>query len=170
MHTRVFALTAAALAACGGGITTTPGQSSSCSVTLSGAVTGTFNCQYATTAWASSNNLGAFAFSAAGPPAVTVAIGFTGEPHTGAYKNTDAGAESGITVTNGSGASAQYWVANVGDGSTPAGSYTLNFTSVSNAITVSNGKGYSVEGTLDATLPAVSGTGATGTVTLHATF
>ena len=51
-----------------------------------------------------------------------------------------------------------------------SGTYDLNFTSVTNPISASNGKVYTTAGTLDATLPATSGTGATGTITVHVTF
>src|SRR4051794_24251465 len=115
MHTRLTMI-AVALAACGGSTTSAPGESASCSVTLSGAVTGTFDCQHVTSAWASSNNITgfAFSFSSSGSPSINVAIGFTGEPHAGNYLNTDTGATSALTVHTGSGASAQYWTATVG--------------------------------------------------------
>ena len=161
------------LAACGGtGLTTIAGQSSSCTVTLSGALTGTYDCKPATAAWSSSSSQGGFAFNvsqAGSAPAISLAIGWPGEPKTGTYANTDAGAQGAVSVQIPSGASAGHWVAAAGSGSAQ-GSYSLKFTSVSNTLSASNVKAYSTEGTLDATLPAVSGTGATGTITQHATF
>jgi hypothetical protein len=176
MH-RLFLTAAFALAACGGATALThPGESSSCSVTLSGAVTGTFDCQPATTAWGSSNNTGAFGFSvsaSATAPAINVAIGWTGEPTTRHYKNTDTDGQGGITVQTGSGATTQVWAgcANAASGGgcgTVAGSYDLNITGISNTIAASNGKVYSTDGTITATLQPL--TGQSGTVTVTATF
>ncbi|MGZ6142068.1 MAG: hypothetical protein ACXWLM_01960 [Myxococcales bacterium] len=167
---RILAAASLALAACGGSTTTTPGQSSSCTVTLSGGLTGTYDCKPATTAWASSNNQGGFAFTVAQAgttPQITVAIGMTGEPAAGTYTTTTSGVSSGISVNTGSGAAAQYWVESSGGGTT-LGTFTLTFTSVSNAVTAPNGKAYDGEGTLDATVPAATGGGAT--ISLHATF
>ena len=50
------------------------------------------------------------------------------------------------------------------------GTYLLTFSSVLNNLQTPQGSGYSTDGTLTATLNFVSGTGATGTVTLTATF
>jgi hypothetical protein len=41
---------------------------------------------------------------------------------------------------------------------------------VTNPVQTDSGTGYTVHGSLTASLPAVSATGATGTVTLNATF
>src|SRR5438094_8937261 len=113
MHTRLFALAAAALAACGGSVNTTPGQSSSCSVTLSGGLTGTYDCKPAVTAWASSNNQGGFSFGVAqsgSTPSISVAVGMPGEPHTGTYTTTTSGVDSAIAINTGSGGTAEYWI------------------------------------------------------------
>ena len=158
-----------ALAACGGSASLNPGESSSCTAVLSGAVSGTFDCKPATTVWAQSNNQGGFAFNvpqSGSGPAVSVIIGFPGEPHTGHYRSTDSGASGGLTVQTGSNS---IWVAAANTGSSPQGSYDLNFTSVGNALTASNGKSYSTDGTVDATLTAVGG-GASGTVNMHVVF
>src|SRR5207302_9731503 len=163
-------LGAMAVAACSGSTSSnTPGESSSCTVTLTGAVTGTYNCKPAITVWASSNNQGGFTFQvpqAGTTPQITLAIGFSGEPHSGTYSNTTAGTSGGATITTGSGGSAQYWIASSGSGSA-IGSYSLVFTSVSNAASSANGKVYQGEGTVDATLPSA---GSAAAVTLHATF
>ncbi|TMA30014.1 MAG: hypothetical protein E6J88_06625 [Deltaproteobacteria bacterium] len=171
MHTRLFALAAAALAACGGSVNTTPGQSSSCSVTLSGGLTGTYDCKPAVTAWASSNNQGGFSFGVAqsgSTPSISVAVGMPGEPHTGTYTTTTSGVDSAIAINTGSGGTAQYWIEGSGSGSQTTGTFTLTFSSVSNAITASNGKVYTGDGTLTATLKNATGGGAD--VTLSATF
>ncbi len=46
----------------------------------------------------------------------------------------------------------------------------MTLSSVTQTVMTAMGKGYTVHGTLDATLPALMGTQATGTVTLHASF
>ena len=156
---------AATVLGCGGG-GALPGQTASCTATLSGALSGTYDCKPAATAWQSSNNMGAFAFQvqqAGSTPGIQVGIGWTGEPQVKHYKQSDADAQGGVIVQT---ASSQNWSAVAGF----QGTYDLNFTSVTNPISASNGKVYTTAGTLDATLPATSGTGATGTITVHVTF
>src|SRR5258706_7261672 len=102
MNNRFSAVLAVmAVTACGGSTSLTPGESSSCTATLSGAVTGTFDCKPADTAWSSSNNQGGFAVivnQADTQPGFVIGIGFTGEPHTSHYKSSDAGAHGGVSV------------------------------------------------------------------------
>jgi hypothetical protein len=147
--------------ACGGSSSPggAPGQSSSCTATLSGAVTGSFDCKPATTAWSSSNNQGGFGFSVSTPVNTNVAIGWPGEPQNRHYKNSDAGATGGVTVIQGASA----WLA-----SGSQGSYDLNVTNVTNPVSASSGKVYTTDGTLDATL--VPSGGAAGSVTVHVVF
>jgi hypothetical protein len=148
-----------------------PGISSSCSVTLSGAISGgPYDCQPATTAWSLADNYGGFSFAVAASgtrPAVSVAIEWIGEPVVGGYTNGDAGALANLTVTA---SNNQSWVASVTGTAAPSGSYGLLFSSIVDNLNVAGGKGYSAEGTLTASLPAVTATGATGTVTINATF
>ena len=164
-----------AITACGGSTDLThPGESSSCTATLSGAVTGSFDCKPATTAWASSNNQGGFAIAvqaSGSQPGFTVGIGWPGEPQAAHYKSSDSGAQGGVVVTTGSGAATQVWAgcaSNSGQCGQVIGSYDLNFTSVGAAIAASNGKAYSTEGTLTATLKPL--TGQTGDITVSVTF
>src|SRR5205823_4488768 len=113
----------------------------------------TFDCKPATTVWSSANNQAGFAFSvpqSGSGPDIAVAVGFPGEPHSGTYSNTASGVSGGASVQTGSGSSAQYWFASAGT----AGTFSLAFTSISNAITGGSGKVYQAEGTLDATLPS----------------
>jgi hypothetical protein len=136
-----------------------------CSVALSGATTGNLTCTQALSVWASSNNTGSVSINITGSsPTVTSAISFSGEPHTGTFKNTDANALGAVTVTGAGGV----WVASIGGNNATSGSYTLVLSSVSAATTTSTGKSYTVHGTLDATLPPIVGTGTS--VTFHATF
>ena len=163
-------IAALALAACGG--STTIGTNGTCSVTLSGvaSVAGTYNCAPTVTGWQQSNNMGAFGFAIAASgtaPGINVGLGFPGEPHSGTYSNTDTGAQGGVAVTLGSGASTQAWAALSGT-SGNQGSYSLKFTGLGTSISTSAGKTYGASGSLDATLPGSGST--TGTVTLHVTF
>ncbi len=168
------AVTAAALVALGCNASTTgptPGVSNHCTVTLSGAITGTYDCMPATTTWSSFDNTGGFTFAvlASGTrPSIGFAVLWLGEPtDTVTYRNTDASAQATIYVTN---ASNQTWQATVSGGPPPAGSYSLHFTSVVNNLSTSGGFGYTADGTAAATLPAVSSTGATGTITMSVDF
>jgi len=167
-----------ALWACGGSgspsATGSPGDGSAggaCSITLSGMVTGTYACDQpnVTAGWSSANNTGAlpinYGMLGQTNPAVVIALGWPGEPHSGSFTSADSGAMGGVTVSNPGG----YWAAVTGgNGTPPQGTYTLNLGSVSAAIASPDGKVYMVHGTLDATLPPLA-TGA-GTVSLHASF
>lgn len=173
MKARILVLGAAA-AALGCNASSTglhPGISSSCSVTLSGAVTaGPIDCQPATTAWSLADDYGGFSFGVAASgtrPAISVAIEWVGEPIVGGYTNGDAGALASLTVTA---ANNRSWVASVTGTAAPSGNYNLLFSSIVNNLNTAGGKGYSAEGTLAASLPAVAASGATGTVTLNVTF
>ena len=145
------------------------GVSSSCTVNLSGAVSGTYDCRPATTSWSSTTDDAGFSFGvpASGTrPAIGLTIVWLGEPADTTYHNTDAGAQADISVTSGT----QSWVATVGEGPPAAGTFSLTFTSVvTNSITPA-GKLYATEGTVTATLPAVTSSGASGVVILSATF
>ena len=160
-------------AACGGtgiGPGGTIGQSDHCSVTLTGAQNGTYDCKSALAVWDSNKNETSFAFTvseAGTTPQITVVISFKGEPHSGTYASTDTGVTGGATVSISAGSAG--WVGTSDPGS-PQGSFSLKFTGVSTAYTASSGKSYTTAGSVDATLPAISGSAATGTVTLHATF
>ena len=162
----------ATIPACGGSTSPTnnPGESATCTVTLSGAVSGTYDCKPATTVWSSANNRGGFSFSvgtSGSTPNINVAIAWTGEPAAGThYQRTDAGAQGGVTLITGSGAGTQVWEAVTGNNAT--GSYDLDFTSVSNALSTANGKAYTADGALDATLNPT--TGQNGSVTVHVSF
>jgi hypothetical protein len=168
---RLAFFAALTLIACGGSSTSpTTTLNTTATVTLSGAQTGTFTSNSVGAVFVNSNQLGAITFlvaQAGTAPGITVAITFSGEPKVGHFKNTDVGAQGGAGVTL---AQSQIWLANIAGTGSAVGSYDLNLTSVSTNATVSTGKVYNVSGTLDAVLPAVAGSGATGTVTLHAVF
>jgi len=173
MRTAVaLAAAAAAVVGCNTGSTgLRPGVSSSCSVSFSGATTGTYDCQPATTAYSLLDGDAVFSFGvtqSGARPQVAVSLAWVGEPQVGSYANTDVGAVAHLQVTTSSGAA---WLASVGENNVgAAGTYLLTFSSVVNNLQTAQGNGYSTDGTLTATLTPVSGTGASGTVTLTATF
>ncbi len=159
---------AVVLASCSSASTNSSGTG--CSFTLSGALTGTPGCTPLGTFWTSDDNKTAFGFTPnfSSDPAVLVTIAVAGEATATTYHETDAGAVAGISVSSSGGSQ---WAMQTADGGTPAsGSYTLTFSSVSTITSDAGTKVYQVHGTLTATLPAVAGSGATGTVTLKATF
>ncbi len=168
-------LLAAAVATAGCNLNTTSvisggGNNTTCSVSLQGALSGTYDCQPAVTTWAVSDNSGAFSFGVAASgatPAISVAIVWVGEPALRTYANTDSAAQASLTVTNSSG---QSWHAAVGPGVTATGQYTLTFDSVSVVNTTAAGKTYAASGTMSASLQPVSGTQASGTLVVIATF
>lgn len=172
MKTRmvIIALAVAALGCNKSGTGPEAGVSHSCTVNLSGAASGTYDCRPAVTTWSSLDNTGAFTFAvpASGTvPAISVPIVWDSEPTTRTYTNTDPLAEADIRVTNSSG---QVWRTTVGNGLPATGTYSLTFTSVVYNLPEQGGKGYTADGTLTATLPAVTATGATAVVILTATF
>lgn len=140
-----------------------------CRVTLSGAMTDSFDCVTTATAWASDGNAGVFSFFVAPvdtTPDVEAIISWTGEPHPGHFVSAAAGAGGGAAVTR---ADHQAWSAMAG-GTSPQGSYDLAFTSVTYTQTIPTGRLYSAHGTLRATLTAVVATGSAGDITMTATF
>ncbi len=67
------------LLGCGG----SPAQTRSCTLTLSGAINGTYDCRPASTVWAPSIGATVFSFSlpqTASSPAIVVRIGWSGAP------------------------------------------------------------------------------------------
>lgn len=142
-------------------------SSSSCTITLSGALSGTIPCT-ASLGYDAKNNLGVLGVSPVGSPTVhfTGSASFPGQPHTGTYQSTDAGAKGGLSVQQGT----PTWFASSG-GSSTQGSYALTLNSVTNPRQTSSGDMlYDTSGVLTATLPAITGTGASGTVMVSVTF
>ena len=140
-------------------------QSASCEATLSGAVSASVDCRPATTTADTHSGNDFFQFGAVwsndgGPEVgITTIIYFLGVAP-GTYQNTDVGALGGIDVSG----------PGVWSTLQPGGSYQLVLASVSNATEFPGGTVYDAEGSLDATLTASSTSGATGVVSLHATF
>jgi hypothetical protein len=144
------------------------GGNNACSIMLSGAVSGSFGCS-ALTVYSNANNAASTTLSVASPAplqSLTVNITRPGMPTTGFWSSADAGSTAVLAAQQSSGAT---WQASVG-GAMAQGSYTMNIT-VGNGTATGNGMTYmSATGNISGTLPAVTGSGASGSVTLSATF
>ncbi len=177
---RAVVLAAAGIVACNSNSTgPQQGISKSCTVTLSGAVSGTYDCRPATTSYGSATDNTAFSFgvpASGSRPAIGLTVVWIGIPTDSIYRNSDStysykyndvGAQADISVTT---SNNQTWLATVGEGTPAAGTYNLTFTSVVLNGATQSGNLYSAEGTVTATLPAVASSGAIGTIILSATF
>jgi hypothetical protein len=138
-------------------------------VTLSGAVTRTFACTYATVVASYLDNAGesyvTHSFLGNADSAVAgLALTLPGKIAPGTYTETTARLDGVVSF----GSTTGTWTASVGVASIPdGGSFRLV---VEEARAPSEDLGlYTIHGTLEGTLPARTG-GASGTVTLHATF
>jgi hypothetical protein len=172
MRSRLHAwATAAAFAATTLAARAEPPRSDSCTMTLSGAVTGTFAC-VASVSWSASTSTGVVAIVAphAAPlQSVNVAIERPGEPKTGTWKDGDEGVVAGLVVQP-RGEPRKAWTASAGPKGEHQGSFTLTLTTVAPGTTTKDGKGYDARGSLTATLTPERSTRAAGTVTLSARF
>lgn len=88
-----------------------------------------------------------------------------GDLGTGDFSNTTPQVSGSLTIQTGG----HVWVVN-DDGDTQDGSFTLHITNITTQTSDATGKSYIISGSLDASAPADSLSGATGTVTVHATF
>jgi hypothetical protein len=143
-----------------------------CTITLSGAVTGTFACtDVPAVAHTSNQNQTGFvvAYGTLGQtdPAVAVSFGFSGQPPSGTVSSTGTGANGGGILQK---PSAQTWSSDVGTGGNDTGSWSVTFSSVTPMGTAGDTTSYEVHGTLDLTAPAQAGTGSAGTTTVHVEF
>ncbi len=153
-----------AIGACSSDSTTDTGVTTTCTVTYTGAATGSVPC-VAVSAYSTATGLGAVTItSSSGSPSFNAALGFPGVPATKSYKNSDSGASGGVTATQGTTA---IWFAQAG-GAT--GNYTLTLSSVGTAVSGGSGATYAIHGSLTGSLPAPTGSTATGTVTVSVTF
>lgn len=162
----LLVLSLAAVCGCGGkkNPVSSGGNNTQGTITLSSALTGTYNDVIFKGTYLTSANTGAVSALVADPLFVTVDILFSGDLHTGTFKNTDPGAKGTVTIVSGNAT----WAANAQTGK---GSYTLDLTDAGTAFTDSTGKSYSnIHGTLAAEAPAVAGTSAAGSVTVTANF
>ena len=143
------------------------GGSTSCGITLSGSLSGTFLCVAPVGSWISASNDGSVETSINPPPSIVVTLRFLGPPAVGTRKHSDNGASSGVTITRGT---AQWAAIAPTSASAGQGTYTLTLTSVTVVSTIFGTTTYSMHGTLDATLAPSTGSTALGNLTLHASF
>ena len=168
----VWASVLAALVGCGSSDGSSPpgdGPISGCSLTLSGGTSGTYPCTLRAAVWSSLSDTAQIIVgrtAAADAPAISVTVGFQGEPIAGTYADDNPDVTTRMTVTSGNAS----WTASVG-GSTPRrGSYTMVLASVTATKASGDNQIYAVSGTLDATLSPVAGTSASSDLTLQARF
>jgi hypothetical protein len=139
-----------------------------CTITISGATQATLTCQ-ASSLFDGSHNRGSVTLSvpnAAPLSSVVIDLARPGEVMTGMWANTDSGAMGGIDVIA---SNSQAWSASQASPNSQ-GSYTMDLTAANVIGQTTSAKTYLVHGTIDATLPPIAGTGATGNVTFHASF
>jgi hypothetical protein len=159
-----------------------------CTITLQGAVNIAFSCT-TTTEYVSAANRSLFSISVADSrPLQLLSITLQEPGHTmsGTWSSTDPGATGGAEVQQGSmdGGPSPTWQVTAGgttpsdasapeagpqDGGSSEGSYTLDLM-VGLGMPTPTGESFGSTGTFAATLPAVTQSGATGTVTIHANF
>jgi len=163
------------LLACGSSSdTTSPGGSSGagCTLTVSGATTGSYGCTSRSASSSDTTGLGyvMMGYGIVGQtiPVIGVSFTFPDVPMPGTFTDADvdAGTTARISVTAGDDA----WAAIDGTPALATGTYTLVLTRATPTKVAAEGVVYAVSGSLDATLPPVPSTAATGNVTLHATF
>ena len=99
---------------------------------------------------------------------VSVELGQPGEPMTGTWTGTDAGATASISALDSINSMNESWECQV-SGSTSQGSYTLDLT-VGKGQIPSSGELVGATGKLTATLAPQTATGASGNVTMQVTF
>ena len=176
MRKVVLVSTLIVLLACGSSADVlSPGGGSSgppCTLTVSGATAGSYACTTRSASSSDTTGLGylMMGYGTAGQtvPVIGVTFTFADLPQEGTFTDADAdgGTTARITVT----AVADAWEANAGTSAPETGTYTLVLTRVTSVKVLAEGEIYAVNGTLDATLPPVPRTSATGNVTLHAAF
>jgi hypothetical protein len=141
-----------------------------CTLDLTGALSGSFACVVSVT-YSKLSMRGDVTISVANPGAlqeVAVSVQQPGVPATGVWANTDPGASGGMTVQGKPAAMVPTWQCSVG-GAAPQGTYSMNLRVGIGKVTPS-GEEFGATGTLDANLPALAQTGATGTVKMHVAF
>jgi hypothetical protein len=150
------------------------GRTRACAVTLSGALTSRAKCSVEPVYEGLNGEfLLRLSVESSSPERVggpiSVAVGFRGEPRIATYRNTDPGAKSVMYAYSSS--YLEEWSETVAGPGKPQGRHALTITSVGTPFCLSGSKAYpQIQGTLDATLPASPSSGASGTVSLRATF
>jgi len=162
------------LLACASADGSNPGGSSGppCTFTLSGGTAGSYGCTIRYAIWSDTDDTGTvmfgYGYTGQTTPVITASFNFPGAPATGTLTETspDAGVTTRINVTSGSAA----WAATEAASAPTTGTYTLTVTNTVLVNSLSDRDIYGITGTLDAMLPPVAQTSATGDVTLHLGF
>jgi hypothetical protein len=161
---RLVLAAALILAACGGskgGGSTT----AACNIALSGGATGSFGCTSFQSGYQASNNFTQVSSGVAGLTGSNISISIAGQLHTGTFSDSDGSTKATMNVQN----AGKVWTLEVDrSGGTDHGTFTMHVEQV-NTTTVTNvGIGYSIHGSMDATLTPLSGT--TDNLTVHWDF
>ena len=162
------------VALCGGLLAVSCGSASlnlngtaACTVTFSGALTGTAPCTTAG-AYATTKNRAGLVIDAQGPSGSVQSFDFTldasGDLMAQTYTANNSLSDTGSTLNS---TTNQAWVQGASGGPPD---FTLVVSSVTILGSGASGRAYAVHGTFDATLAAVAGSGATGPVTAHVAF
>ena len=145
-------------------------SSASCTLTLSGAMSGSYGCTQQSATWSDTTDTSTVTFvhgiTGQTDPSIAAMITFPGAPLAGIHADTDAGAKTHVTVVSGT----STWAEVVGGAAPKSGSYTLVLTRVTPTKTTDYAQAYSISGTLDVTLLPAQGASASGSLTLHTTF
>jgi hypothetical protein len=155
------AATAAMLIAGCGGDEAPPGGVLACN--WSGTPGGGGSCSAAAAYGGQSGN-SAVVLTSDGPSSLNVTMILQGHLVPGIYTGTTTGLSGSITLTNGSAS----YTTTTNTGNNP-GTFSLVVTGVTTSASADGALVYSITATLDATIPAAAGSGASGTSTLHAT-
>jgi hypothetical protein len=172
----LIGILALAVAACGGSSSPAFTPGGACTITLSGAQTGTYDCTNNVAAvYNPGNNQGGLMIAFKGSPTGSLDInllpGFPGAPTTGTVSNSTSGTTGGLEFDMNSGAS--MWSSPNTTVSPATGTWTFTLTAIGPAQSTGGAlEAYPIHGTLDGTLTgsAVTSTPTSGTVTVHASF
>jgi hypothetical protein len=137
-----------------------PADLPNCTVTFSGALTGTFGCSFVQATWRTGERIGVVRI-ASNPgqailnrPSLEVSVGFPGAPAAGATHTYRDAVQGSALVVSYNGAQ---WMASAGGPSLPSGGYALRLSRAEDAGDVGYGRAYSIGGTLTADLQPYSG-------------
>jgi hypothetical protein len=119
--------------------------------------------------WSSLNDVGQIIVgrtASADAPAISANFSFPGEPLAGTYADDNPDIAMRMTVTAGDAS----WTANVGNSAPRRGSFTMVVNSVVATKVSGDNQVYAVGGTLEATLPPLAGTSASGDLGVEGRF
>jgi hypothetical protein len=144
---------------------------SKCSVTLSGPVSGTYSCT-TTILYTAGSDLGLLNLQASTSALSQFSLiaQHPGVPASGTWVSSDTGSKATMIVQqNSSGGVPATWTCSIGNGS-DQGNYTVHLAIDKCSVITGNDKTCTGSGQLSATLPALAATGASGDLTVTATF